>query len=75
MTCWNSIVAINFSIHERSHATMNRSTVVALRGKEEVVDPLTELLRVNSQELDRQRIACGGRRHCSQRVAAHAGRA
>ena len=30
---------------------MSKGTVVALRGKEEVVDPLTELLRVKGQEL------------------------
>ncbi len=30
---------------------MDKSTVVALRGKEEVVDPLTELLRVKGQAL------------------------
>ena len=45
MTGWNSIVEVDFSVHKRSHATMRDDTVVRFRKKDEVVDPLTQLLR------------------------------
>ena len=51
MTCWNSIVEVDFSVHERSHATMSQDTVIRIRKKDEVVDPLTELLREGAQQL------------------------
>lgn len=51
MTCCNSIVEINFSVHRRSHATLLKGTVVGFPGKEQVIDPLTELLRVKGREL------------------------
>jgi hypothetical protein len=51
VTCWNSIVEIVFSKLQRSHATMNKDTVVRFRKKDEVVDPLVELLRNGAHEL------------------------
>ena len=51
MTCWNSIVEIVFSKPHRSHATMNKDTVVRFRKKDEVVEPLVELLRSGAHEL------------------------
>jgi len=49
--CWNSIVEVDFSVHDSSHATMSQDTVVRIRKKDEVVDPLTELLREGAQQL------------------------
>lgn len=45
MTCWNSIVELVSQQPTGSHATPRQDTVVRFRKKDEVVDPLTELLR------------------------------
>ncbi len=50
MTCWNSIVEINFSVHKGSHATMSKDTVVPLRPPEGQ-DLLTTMLREGAQRL------------------------
>ena len=50
MTCWNSIVEINFSTHEGSHATMSKDTVVQLR-QPEGQDLLSTMLREGAQRL------------------------
>ncbi len=57
MTCWNSIVEVDFSAHERSDATMSQDTVVRFRKKDEVVDPLTEFLREGTQQLISQEVS------------------
>ena len=57
MTCWNSTNKVNFSVHERSHATMRNDTVVRFRKKDEVVDPLTQLLREGAQQLISQAVS------------------
>jgi len=56
VTCWSSIVEVDFSVHDSSHATMSQDTVVRFRKKDEVVDPLTELLRVGAQQLISQTV-------------------
>jgi transposase-like protein len=50
VTCWNSIVEINFSVHEGSHATMKKDTVVPLR-QPEGQDLLSTMLREGAQRL------------------------
>jgi transposase-like protein len=50
VTCWNSIVEINFSVHEWSHATMNKDTVVQLH-QPEGQDLLSTMLREGAQRL------------------------
>jgi transposase-like protein len=50
VACWNSIVEINFSVHEWSHATMNKDTVVQLR-QPEGQDLLSMMLREGAQRL------------------------
>ena len=50
MTCWNSIVEINFSVHKESHANMKKDTVVPLR-QPEGKDLLSTMLRAGAQRL------------------------
>jgi hypothetical protein len=50
VTCWNSIVEINFSVHKESHATMKKDTVVPLR-QPEGKDLLSTMLREGAQRL------------------------
>jgi len=57
VTCWNSIVEVDFSVHDSSHATMSQDTVVRFRKKDEVVDPLTQLLREGAQQLISQAVS------------------
>jgi putative transposase len=50
VTCWNSIVEVGFSVHEGSHATMKKDTVVLLR-QPEGQDLLSTMLREGAQRL------------------------
>lgn len=50
MTCWNSIVEINFSVHKGSHATMKKDTAVPLC-QPEGQDLFNTMLREGPQRL------------------------
>jgi hypothetical protein len=50
VTCWNSIVEINFSVHKESHATMRKDTIVPLR-QPKGQDLLSTVLREGAQRL------------------------
>src|SRR5712691_8001505 len=57
VTCWNSSVEVGFQQPTRSHATMSKDTVVRFRKKDEVIDPLAELLRRGARELIGQAVS------------------
>jgi hypothetical protein len=50
VTCWNSIIEINFSVRKESHAPMRKDRVVPLR-QPEGRDLLSTVLREGAQRL------------------------